>query len=310
MGESLELVISTPKNEQFLKKIGWNKQEFMTLITSMTEKYKGAVYTEDQIPAAKKDRASLNAMKKAISDRRIQVKKAVMAPYEQFEDEVKEVVALIDEPLAAIDKTIKESEENSKNEKKRALQEFFDESVGELSGILAFDMVFDRRMLNATYTLSKAKGDIADAITRAEADLRIIDELVDEKYRLQAKDYYFRTMNISGTIREVHRLAELDLKLEEQQDCERIRLEDGASWKVEPETKNAATDKSEPVTEPAVNAFANAAMAANETQSEPQPQPKQDKLYKARFYAIGTKDQLMALKQYMVDNKIEFGKVV
>ena len=94
--EELSLVINQPDEGKFLQKIGWNKQEIMDAVASITEQYEGLTYTEEQMQDAKKDRATLNAMRKAISDRRIEVKKALLAPYDAFEAEVKEVVALID----------------------------------------------------------------------------------------------------------------------------------------------------------------------------------------------------------------------
>lgn len=101
--EELSLVISQPDEGKFLQKIGWNKEQIMNAVAEITKQYTGLTYTEEQMQDAKKDRATLNAMRKDISDRRIQVKKALMAPYEAFEAEVKEVVAMIDEPIAMID---------------------------------------------------------------------------------------------------------------------------------------------------------------------------------------------------------------
>ena len=92
--EELSLVISQPDEGKFLQKIGWNKEQIMNAVAEITKQYTGLTYTEEQMQDAKKDRATLNAMRKDISGRRIQVKKALMAPYEAFEAEVKEVVAI------------------------------------------------------------------------------------------------------------------------------------------------------------------------------------------------------------------------
>ena len=100
--EELSLIISQPDNGVFLQKIGWNKEQITSTVENIISQYTGLAYTEEQMKEAKKDRAILNAMKTDISNRRIQVKKALMAPYEVFEAEVKEVVAKIDEPIAMI----------------------------------------------------------------------------------------------------------------------------------------------------------------------------------------------------------------
>ena len=43
--------------------------------------------------------------------------------------------------------------------------------------------------------------------------------------------------------------------------------------------------------------------------SAPAPAESPEKLYAMCFRAIGTKEQLMALRQYMKDNHIKYGKV-
>lgn len=99
-GKELSLVISNPEQGQFLKRIDWNRSEFMSLVQSAMERYKGVTFTEDQVKAAKDERARLNALKKAISDRRIQIKNEVMAPYAQFEKEVREITDTTSEVIA------------------------------------------------------------------------------------------------------------------------------------------------------------------------------------------------------------------
>ena len=56
MSEEMSLVISNPNEGEFLKKIDWNKTEFMEMVASITEQYEGLTYTEDQMKAAKADR--------------------------------------------------------------------------------------------------------------------------------------------------------------------------------------------------------------------------------------------------------------
>ena len=53
MADELSLVISNPKEGEFLEKITWNKDEFMKLINDVADEYKGLTYTEDQMKSAK-----------------------------------------------------------------------------------------------------------------------------------------------------------------------------------------------------------------------------------------------------------------
>ena len=214
MADELSLVIENPHEGEFLKHIDWNKEEFMELVASITEQYEGLTYTEDQMKSAKADRAKLNAMKKAISDRRIQVKKAVMEPYTKFEVEVSEVTALIDKPIAMIDGQIKEYEDRTKEEKKAALKKHFEEIASDLEGILTFDRVFDQRYLNVSVSLNKAKADIQEKVDRVHTDLRSLEGFCEEKYLTIAKDAYIRTLNVSDALAEVRRLQGVDRKAE------------------------------------------------------------------------------------------------
>ena len=214
MAEELSLVIKNPNEGEFLKHIEWNKEQFMERVASVTEQYEGLTYTDEQIKDAKSDRAGLNAMKKEISDRRIQVKKAVMEPYTQFEKEVAEVVALIEKPIAMIDAQIKEYDERVKGEKKQALKEYFEEIAADLEGVLTFDRVFDQRYLNATVSLNKAKTDIKDKVERVNTDLNTLNSL-EAEYRMFARDVYVKTLDMSKAMAEISRLQELKKQEEE-----------------------------------------------------------------------------------------------
>lgn len=340
MAEELSLVISNPNEGEFLKMIDWNKEEFMELVASITEQYKGLTYTEDQMKAAKTDRARLNGMKKAISDRRIEVKNAVMAPYTQFENEVKEVVALIEKPISLIDGQIKEYEESNKKEKRQKLMEHFKDAASALDGILTFDMIFDQRYLNASISLKKAKEDIDERITQFKTDLRTIETMCEEKYHTIVKDYYMKSLNISKALEEARRMKELDRKLEEEKQRKeeaRIKAEEAEAKANEADTKtaDAATKTAETVTETAETVTETHESVSKEVENAIKPVenvtdevksvvsspagsatvtdpfvPQEDtKQYKASFTVYGTKAQIMALKQYMNDSNIRFGKV-
>ena len=166
--EKMELRLINPNESGFLQHIEWNSEEIRKQVQMMMSAYTDVVYTEDTMKAAKDDRATLNKFKKVIEDRRKdarygaglhrgdrrkEVKKKCMEPYEQFEKEVKEITALIDKPIGMIDSQIKEYEEKQKAEKKSQIQAAYDESIGDFGNDLPFERVFDTRYLNATFSL-------------------------------------------------------------------------------------------------------------------------------------------------------------
>ena len=73
--------------------------------------YMGLVFGDEDIRDAKSTVAELRKMRTAIEDKRKAIKKQWNEPYAAFEDEVKQITAIIDEPIEEIDTQIKSFEE-------------------------------------------------------------------------------------------------------------------------------------------------------------------------------------------------------
>lgn len=335
--EELSLKINHPDDGKFLQQIGWNKEQITKYVSEVTDQYKGIAYTDEQIPDAKKDRAALNALKKNISDGRIQVKNALMAPYYAFESEVKEVVALIDEPISLIDKQVAEYEEKVRDEKRGELRSYFDQKIGALAEKLSFDMIFNTKWLNKSVSLKSCKEEIDKAILRTDTDLRTIDTMVEEKYRAYAADYYLQNgRDITAALNKARRMGEIDRKAElekaargeaeeRRREQEAAKIAESIKSPVEAETVQE-TDKN------VQNSAENARIQPENAQVQPEtarPQPESTqtngekpgvtdpfadkeadmKIYKASFTIRGTKAQILAVKEFMMKNNIQFGKV-
>lgn len=96
---------------QSIGEITANFDEFKNQVSQELEKYKSKEFTEDTKKDVKKDLAELRKKKAAVNERRIEVKKEYMKPYDEFEAKVKELITLIDEPITLIDYKVKEFEE-------------------------------------------------------------------------------------------------------------------------------------------------------------------------------------------------------
>lgn len=326
--EDLTLVINNPDEGHFLKSIGWNKDEIKEAVVSITEQYRGLAYTEEQLQEAKADRAKLNAMKKDISDRRIQVKNALLEPYNVFEAEVNEVVALIDEPIEMIDEQIVAYEERTKEEKRQTLEKFFTENRADLPELITFDKIFNPKWLNKTSSLSSCKKEIKKAIEDITADLSVIRSSLSGKYSVYAEEFYLkREMNLSRALSEANRIQEMDKKAEEEEQ-KRAKLEEEAKIRRELETQEAREHRNSPQQggltveheqfttygeKDALNRkICNSTdmTIPQKTEEHIQQQiPTEEKLYKSAFMVRATKAKLMMLRDYMVQNGIEFSKI-
>ena len=330
-----------PTEDGFLRRIQWNKEELEAAVRAKIASYENVVYTEENIKAAKNDRAELNKLIKAIEDRRKQVKNIINEPYAVFEAELKEITALINEPVALIDQQVKAFEEKQKEEK--------NENIGDLAEVLPFEKIFDSRYLNQTYKLATAQKEIVDKIDTVKTDLETIDSL-DSKYKLNAKDVYIKTLDLSKALAENKRLADLEEKLEadkrrkaeeeaERKRQEEIRKQNEAEEQAKREAEEAErkaaeakkaqeataeVEQTEPQSEmgkviESIEKSAFAQAVAGETQATPAAQvvdpfapkeePEQEKKYRVRFFADGTKEQLGKLIAFMNENNIKYGKI-
>ena len=363
----MEFRLINPTEDGFLRTIKWNRKELEAAVRAKVASYQNVVYTEDNLKQAKEDRAELNKLTDAIEERRKRVKNIIMEPYTTFEAEVKEVLELIKEPAGLIDAQIKAFEDQQKEEKKKSIRESYDEMIGDLAAVLPFEKVFDSRYLNKTYKLGTAQADVKRKVEKVRTDLETIDSL-DSKYKLNAKDVYIKTLDLSKALAENKRLSNLEEKLEaekrrraeeeaerkrqaeERRRQEEARREEEERRKAEAariEAERAAQNQSEPedaqdgTNQPEIGtSYAESVSEPieNETipwenESDPvtpmgkviesierqaftaavdpfvQKPVVEEKKFRTRFCAVGTRAQLEGLIQYMKENGIEYGRV-
>lgn len=339
--EELTLVINNPDEGHFLKSIGWNKEQIKEAVVSITEQYRGLAYTEAQLQEAKADRAKLNAMKNDISARRIQVKNTLLEPYNKFEAEVKEVVALIDEPIAMIDEQIVAYEERTKEEKRQTLEKFFAENKGSLPEQITFERIFNPKWLNKSSSLSSCKNDIKKLIEDISADLAAIRSSLDERYSVYAEEFYLkREMNLSHALAEANHIQEMDRKAEEErkakEQAQKEREEAQKRAKEEAEAKKQREAEAQDVREhrnspqegvsnvkheqvtmfdktgglkSEISDFMNPPVEKKEESIWQQSPAEEEKVYKSAFMVRATKAKLMMLRDFMIQNGIEFSKI-
>ena len=84
-----------------------NYDELKIELADNLKKYQGLVVTEDEITKAKSTRANLNKVAKMIDDRRKELKKEILKPYEMVEAQTKELIGMIGDVTNAIDDQIK-----------------------------------------------------------------------------------------------------------------------------------------------------------------------------------------------------------
>ena len=208
MGNSLEALPKT---------IDFNFEELKTQLASSLELYTGLVVTEDGIKSAKEDRAKLNKLREALETKRKEVKKECMAPYTDFEGKVKELVALIDQPIAAIDGQLKAYEEQRRAAKRADILAIYEETVGELRSLLPFEKLWQDGWYNTGVSMKKIREAIVAAEAKAASDLEVL-ATVESEFAEAVKIKYLEHLDLNDALLERARLQERAKRLREYEE--------------------------------------------------------------------------------------------
>lgn len=208
MGNSLEALPKT---------IDFNFEELKTQLASSLELYTGLVVTEDGIKSAKEDRAKLNKLREALETKRKEVKKECMAPYTDFEGKVKELVALIDQPISAIDGQLKAYEEQRRAAKRADILAIYEETVGELRALLPFEKLWQDGWYNTGVSMKKIREAIVAAEAKAASDLEVL-ATVESEFAEAVKIKYLEHLDLNEALLEQARLQERAKRLREYEE--------------------------------------------------------------------------------------------
>lgn len=157
-----------------------NFTEVKASLSAMMEAYEGLTYTEDTVTVARNDVSTLRKIRKVIDDKRKEVKKAHMIPYEEFEAKAKELCEIIDNAIIPINKQIDEYSELKKKEKKAKILEYFNSQIGELD-LITFEDVFNEKWVsNMSTTMKSIKAELDEYITTVKQDVDTIKSFGSE----------------------------------------------------------------------------------------------------------------------------------
>lgn len=135
-------------------------------INEIAKKYSGYLPTADTLTGDKATRASLRKVRKALDDKRKNVKSEYNVPLKEFEDWVKKALKPLDDAIDAIDKGVKEIEENERQIRLSVVKVAFAEKA-ESAGIdpRIFAENYDKYLVAANFTAhKKLKSGILDEI--------------------------------------------------------------------------------------------------------------------------------------------------
>ena len=212
----MEIQVFSPSQTQPLPPVEWNYPEVKKWIEDGLARYKGVVYDESQIAEAKKDRATLNKLIQALDAKRKEMKALYLNPYEEFEAQAKELIAMVKEHAAAIDAQVKTYDDRRKQEKlERIKAEIYAPMVDGLGALVPYEKLHDPRWLNVSCSVSTIGTEMAQKIERIVSGLEAIDKLdLDAALTEQAKSAFLDDFDLAAAIKITERILEQRAALE------------------------------------------------------------------------------------------------
>lgn len=234
--------------------IEFNFEELKSRMADEMRYYKGLIFSEDTKKEAKETVAELRKLKKDIKDKRIEVKKSFMHPYDEFEAQVKELDKLIDEPIAFINEQVEEFERMRVEERKKLISEIYTGIIAEHETVrdyLPLQRIYDSKWENATTTKKTIKEAITGHVEHVEKDLATI-RAMESEFEDKGLAKYKNTLELSDAIEimnQYQKQKEEILKRQKEEE-ERKRAEAEQKKKIiEPEAPVAPATPAEPVTQ-------------------------------------------------------------
>lgn len=252
--------------------IGFNFEEIRDELQARMDLYKNATFTDEYRVYAKNEVAALRKMKKAIDDKRKEVKNQYMIPYNDFEGKAKELMQIIDQPIGLISQQITEMEERRKAEKKAKIGTLYDSLVGDLGDYLTLKKIYNAKWENASTSMAAVRKEVAmleamtsDAVPEA---LRRYKEDLDLAGAINyVNQYEAQNAEIMKREAEKKRLEEEQKRRAEE---ERIRKEERERIKEEERIRKEEREKAE---QAAVNEAAQGFFAEEADDELPFEQP-------------------------------------
>lgn len=226
-------------------------------VRKMVADYEGAVYDmskDENVAAAKRDRAYLNGIVKQIDERRKAVKREYTKPLAAFEDRCKRIAGIAGGAADAIKAQLDEAEERRRDAAYAILKDYYEEVADLLAPVVPYERVHDEKWLNKSFGEVRAKRAVDERVGRLASDWESLKaRRGGMRHYEEAERELFRTLDLGSALAAARAADEEDARIAEMK----------AAIEPEPATPEPAPGPA-PEPEPA---------PAREPRRAPEPQP-------------------------------------
>ena len=205
---------------------------------------------------------------------------------------MKEIVAIVQEPIALIDAQVKGYEEKQKQDKLASIQEYYNSIEKPELHWLGLPAIYSEKWLNASVSMKSIQDEINEKLEQIASDLITLSNLPE--FGFEATEVYKSTLDLRNALGEAHRLSEVAKKKAEHE-AEQARLAAEAEAKKQEEHIEGQVEFKDTKT-------------FDENVLKPITNPEPAKQW-ISFSALLSKEDALALKEFFNSRNIEFKAV-
>lgn len=309
--KALDLVKNTPINANF--------EEVKDALTEMTKPYANMVVTEDQISAAKSDRARIRKVSGSIDNYRKTLKKSYMEQFSVFETKCKELTGICDRASDNLDGQIKEFEESKRQAKLDELEQFYNDFEKSYPDYMDYSRVFNPKWGNATYKIDDAKEEIIAYCNSVDVNVAYVRSLGDEFEavmldKLKEGGTIQEAMAISMRLKQQKEHQERMEQERKKAEEERARIEQEAAERAKAEMEEiarVAAEKQAQQYEPIPDTSDDESLLNDLRRTVVAPVAEtsniEAEMHTVNIWVCGTKEQLAALSEVFRQVGVTYG---
>lgn len=238
--------------------VSCNFEQVKEAIRERLAQYEGAEFTEESKVFAKKEVASLRAEKKTFQDNLRTEKKKYMEPWDNFEAQAKELIAMYDKPIDLINGQVQAFEEKRIKEKKQLILQLYTEQIQEdLREYIPLERIYNPKWENATMNKKKISEELAGLCQSTRGAVDTIQGMNSEAVD-KALEMYKRDLSLSNAVAYINNyerqkqeilIKEQERRRKEEEECirreerEKILAEQRAQAEKEAALRKAEEEK-------------------------------------------------------------------
>jgi hypothetical protein len=203
--------------------ISTNFEDIKSTLSEQMQVYKELEVTEDNKVERKKDVATLRKIAKAVNDKKVEVKNEFLKPYTDFEQNVKELIEIINEPIGIIDNQVKEFEERQRLQKQEDIKATFTTIITGYPSLIdeiGLVVIYDNRWENATASMKSVRDEMTAKLNTIRDNVALISSMVSDKTE-EALRLFWGDLDVAKAMQMINRYEaqkrEIQARMEEQQ---------------------------------------------------------------------------------------------